>query len=198
MTNDPFYISPDDPPAKRRILQEGLRLFAQRGLSATSIRDIAAATGYSNPALYKHFKTKDALAVFLFERSYREILRQLSLATQQADGFEAKFSAYIVAFTTFFDTNPQAAVFTSDNLPTLWPHVSEHFQGRTIITLTREVLEQGKQEGLVSRDVRPPMQLVLVNGMISQLIRQMFFGELTGPASTFAPEIEGILRKALA
>ena len=82
MTDDPFYIDPDDPAGKKGILREGLRLFAENGLSATSIRDIAAATGLTNPALYKHFKTKDDLARTLFERSYSELLKRLVIASR--------------------------------------------------------------------------------------------------------------------
>ena len=93
MTTDPFYIDPDDPPGKKGILREGLRLFAKNGLSATSIRDIAAATGLTNPALYKHFKTKDDLARTLFERSYSALLRGLMIATQSEPEFPERFKA---------------------------------------------------------------------------------------------------------
>jgi len=198
MTKESFYISPNDPPSKRRILEEGLRLFAERGLSATSIRDIAAATGYSNPALYKHFKTKDALAVVLFEFSYRELSKRVSLAMKSTDGFIQKFSAYINAFAKFYDDHPAAAVFISNNLAALWPQVSKQFREQTIITLTRELLLQGKHEGLVSVDGKLTLQLVLVTGMLTQMIRQLFLGEMKGSAESYARDVEEILRKGLA
>lgn len=198
MTQDLFYISPDDSPAKRRIMQDGLRLFAMRGLSATSIRDIAAVTGYSNPALYKHFKSKDALAITLFERSYREMAKQVALATRRVDGFESKFSAYVSAFANFFDNSPDAAIFVADNLPSLWPQVANAFHGQTIVTDTRDLLSLGKKEGFVSNEVSLPLQLILVTGTLSQTIRQLFLGELAGPASIHCEDIEAILRKGLA
>ncbi len=198
MKPDVFYISPDDSPAKRRIMQDGLHLFATRGLSATSIRDIAAVTGYSNPALYKHFKSKDALAATLFERSYREMSRQIALAITPVEGFEAKFSAYVSAFANFFDTCPDAAIFVADNLPALWPQVAEGFHGQTIVTYTRELLRLGKTEGFVCDNISLPMQLILVTGTLSQTIRQLFLGELAGPASAHCGDLEKILRKGLA
>lgn len=198
MTQDLFYISPDDSPAKRRIMQDGLHLFATRGLSATSIRDIAAVTGYSNPALYKHFKSKDALAVTLFERSYREMAQQVALATSRAEGFEMKLSAYVTAFAKFYDNCPDAAIFVSDNLAALWPQVADAFHGRTIVTHTRDLLNLGKEEGFVSYDIGLPLQLILVTGMLSQTIRQLFLGELAGPAVIHCDEVERILRKGLA
>ncbi|MGQ7451850.1 helix-turn-helix domain-containing protein, partial [Streptococcus suis] len=67
----PFYLSEADPPAKRAIMVAALKLFASRGIDGVTIRDIAKETGYSNPALFRHFKTKDELALLLFEACYR-------------------------------------------------------------------------------------------------------------------------------
>ena len=69
----PFYIREEDPPAKRAILRAAMKLFSERGLAATSIRDIAAESGYTNPALYKHFAGKDDLAQQLFEACHRRV-----------------------------------------------------------------------------------------------------------------------------
>jgi AcrR family transcriptional regulator len=198
MIKEAFYISADDPPAKRRILDEGLRLFAERGLSATSIRDIAAATGYSNPALYKHFKTKEALALTLFERSYKELMKQILSAIKNESGFASKFHAYVAAFAEFYDDYPHATIFTSDNLAVLWPLVSEDIKRRTIITLTRKLLEQGRREGLVTKAADLQLQLILVTGMLSQLSRQLYLGALEGPAKKYIADAERILRAGLA
>lgn len=198
MMKETFYISVNDPPAKRGILEEGLRLFAERGLSATSIRDIADATGYSNPALYKHFKTKEELALVLFERCYRELMSRLTLAMKRESGFPLQFRAYVAAFIGFYDDHPHAMIFTTDNLAALWPQASESMRNRTIITLTRELLEKGRQETLVSNDMNLPLQLILVVGTLVQLVRQLYLGALEGPAIDHAAGIERMLRSGLA
>jgi AcrR family transcriptional regulator len=69
----PFYIREDDPPAKRQILRAAMKLFSAHGLDATSIRDIARESGYTNPALYKHFAGKEELALHLFETCHRRL-----------------------------------------------------------------------------------------------------------------------------
>lgn len=193
-----FYISVNDPPAKRAILTEGLRLFAERGLSMTSIRDIADATGYTNPALYKHFKTKEELALTLFERCYKELMSRLALAMKRENGFSQQFRAYVAAFTAFYDSDPYAMIFTTDNLATLWPQVSSGMRDRTIITLTRELLEKGREESLVSKDGDLPLQLILVVGTLVQLARQIFLRALEGPATAHIAGIERMLRSGLA
>lgn len=197
MTKRPFYIENGDPPAKQLILKEGLRLFATQGLSGTSIRDIAAASGYSNPALYKHFKTKEALAVTLFERSYKEQLSRLTLATNRESTFEKRFHAYLVTLAALFDAHPHAVILAADNLAQLWPHVSEDLKSRTIVTLTRELIQQGRREGLVAKDADLSLQVTLVLGMQGQMARQLYLGALEGPAKRYVKKIERILRAGL-
>lgn len=197
MASNAFYIYEDDPPGKARILREGLRLFAENGLSATSIRDIADATGLSNPALYKHFKTKHELALVLFVRSYREILKRLTFATSQESGFPEKFRGFVATYLRTYDEHPHATMFTTDNLAALWPEVSKDMKDRTVITLLRDLLESGRSDGLVTADEDLNLQLSLVIGMLGQVTRQMYFGALAGPAETYAGGIERTLRAGL-
>jgi AcrR family transcriptional regulator len=68
------------PPAKRALLSEGLKLFASHGVDAVSVRDIARATGFSNPVLFRHFASKEALAAALFETCYRQLVEALDSA----------------------------------------------------------------------------------------------------------------------
>jgi TetR/AcrR family transcriptional regulator len=44
-----------------RILAEATRLFAERGFSGTSIREVVEAAGCTKPALYYHFASKEGL-----------------------------------------------------------------------------------------------------------------------------------------
>src|SRR5512143_889095 len=91
----PFYIHEQAPPAKREIIRAALKLFSQRGLATTSIRDIASESGYTNPALYKHFAGKDDLAQQLFEVCHRRVWTSCSEAAASAKDAEAKVEAYV-------------------------------------------------------------------------------------------------------
>ena len=56
------YSAVEDPPSKRKILQAALHLFVQRSVDGVTVREIAAEAGYTNPALFKYFPTKEAAA----------------------------------------------------------------------------------------------------------------------------------------
>lgn len=57
---------------RERIIEESLDLFAKRGYSGVSVRDIAKAVGVRESALYKHFKNKqDILDQIIIEMQAR-------------------------------------------------------------------------------------------------------------------------------
>ncbi len=60
----------DDPPSKAATLDAALSLFVRHGIDATSVRDIASRSGFTNPAIFKHFDSKSDMALCLFERCY--------------------------------------------------------------------------------------------------------------------------------
>ena len=69
-------------PAKKNtklplILEAALRLFVERGIDGTSIKDIASAAGVAEGALYRHFESKEELAWHLFAVNLKEYTTQL-------------------------------------------------------------------------------------------------------------------------
>lgn len=52
---------------RRQIVDEAFRLFSQSGFSRTSVRDIAAAVGVTDAALYHYFASKKELLDAVFE-----------------------------------------------------------------------------------------------------------------------------------
>lgn len=57
---------------RARLLSEAAALFARRGFAAVTTVEIGEAVGMSGPALYKHFRSKDAiLAELLLDASER-------------------------------------------------------------------------------------------------------------------------------
>jgi len=68
--------APADLTAAARIRAAAMRLFADRGVSGVSIRDVAAAAGVSSSLVVHHFRTKDGLKAAVDEHTL-EVLRGL-------------------------------------------------------------------------------------------------------------------------
>ncbi|MCK5377629.1 MAG: TetR/AcrR family transcriptional regulator [Acidobacteria bacterium] len=192
-----FFISETDAPAKRTIMVEALRLFSRKGLRETTIRDIAAAAGYSNPALYKHFSSKDELALELFVACYRECTRALDAKMSVEKSFDLRLRALVRTYTASFDEYPDAVMFAVEHLARFWSDVPRAMKKRTIITLIRELIELGESEGRVPRDIDIEVRVAMVAGALGQLSRLVYLGGMSGPASKYNDDLESTLRRAL-
>ncbi len=57
---------PQKTNKKNIILGSALHLFSRHGFSGASVRDIAKGAGVSEAALYKHFESKEDMALYMF------------------------------------------------------------------------------------------------------------------------------------
>ncbi len=62
---------------KDKIMEAGLRLFARKGFSLTSIKDIAQTAGISTGLIYRHFSTKEELFGELLNNTITEMSKSI-------------------------------------------------------------------------------------------------------------------------
>ena len=75
---------PDEAGRRGQLLRESARLFREKGYDATSVRDIAAATGLQSGSWVYHFKTKqDILAAVMEEGLQQALARIEAIAASQ-------------------------------------------------------------------------------------------------------------------
>jgi AcrR family transcriptional regulator len=64
------------PLRKERILRAAAKLVARNGFHAVSMAEIGASAGVTGPAIYRHFESKSAVLVALFDRVIDRLLEQ--------------------------------------------------------------------------------------------------------------------------
>ena len=85
--------SADDRTARARIRDEALRLFAERGPDAVTMRDIAAAAGVSPALLVRHYGSKDGLVEAVDGHVVQTLEALLAQVTGQGDADDPQPSA---------------------------------------------------------------------------------------------------------
>ena len=76
----------DDAGRRGQLIRESARLFREKGYEATSVRDIAAATGLQSGSWVYHFKTKqDILAAVMEEGLQRALERIEAIGREQLE-----------------------------------------------------------------------------------------------------------------
>lgn len=193
----PFYIDPDDPPAKREILRAALLLFSGRGLAGTSIRDIAEESGYTNPALYKHFASKDELALHLFETCHARVWSTCASAMDGARGFDAKLEAFVGTWLGLLDDEPEVLAFLADSARVLWPRARASVRRNTMIGLARSLVREATGVGGSRGRVDPDVAAASVQGTLSELGRMIQVGAIDGPARRWRGKLVALFRQLL-
>jgi len=194
----PFYINEGDPPAKREILRAAMKLFSQHGLAGTSIRDIADESGYTNPALYKHFASKEEMALYLFEACHRRLWTRCQTAIEQATSFEAKLEGYIGEVLELVDQHPDAMAFLSDSARVLWPQAGPAVRRHTMIGLARSLMTAAPRARAGRSAINADVAAASLQGTLAELARMIQVGAVPGPAVRWQAELVALFRKIAA
>src|ERR1700760_1245310 len=83
-----------NPPAKsdrgsatrQRIIEQSAPIFNQRGYAGTSMSELMAATGLEKGGLYRHFESKESLAVAAFDYAWEEVFHYRMRGLETCDG----------------------------------------------------------------------------------------------------------------
>ncbi|HET7187891.1 MAG TPA: helix-turn-helix domain-containing protein [Gemmatimonadaceae bacterium] len=192
----PFYIDADDPPAKREVLRSALKLFSERGLAATSVRDIAEESGYTNPALYKHFAGKDELALYLFERCHARVWSTCAAALGGGKGFDEKLTAFVATWLGLLDDEPEVLAFLADSARVLWPRASGSVRRNTMIGLARALVLESPAIRAAGRGIDPDAAAASVQGTLAELGRMIQVGAVTGPARRWRGKLVALFHRS--
>ena len=192
-TAPPLAILEVSPPAKRAILTEALKLFASRGVEAVSVRDIAAATGFTNPALFRHFASKDELACTLFEVCYRRLT-----GTLQTPAAVGGLQSWLRVALCEIEAAPEAVHFVLENVRRYWVTLPDVLRARNLPALARAMLEAEQAAGRVRGDLDPLLAATVVLGMLGQIARSAHFREAEPCPSIMAERLSALLLQGFA
>ncbi|MCX8163788.1 MAG: TetR/AcrR family transcriptional regulator [Aquificaceae bacterium] len=98
---------------KERILEASMKLFSEKGIRETTIKDIAKQVGVTEGAIYRHFASKDEIVLGLFQTYSEDFYRRLISAVRGESSYRERFSETIRAFLSFCFENPSAFKYLS-------------------------------------------------------------------------------------
>ena len=162
--------APDDLTASARIRAAAMRLFAERGFDATSIRDVAAEAGVSSSLVVHHFKTKAQLKEATDARLIASLTAMLGEVPTDAG---ADFSETARSMAELLRGEPELMRYLRRMLIDGGPAASGLFHGLVEATVT----ELGAQEaaGTVrpSADARTRAVFLIVNDLGAIILRDL-------------------------
>jgi AcrR family transcriptional regulator len=158
-----------------RIEHAAVRLFVEKGVAETTVKDIARAVGLSEGALYRHFESKDDLVWKAFERHYVDFAATLQRLADSEPTTYGKVAAMIRGFCRAHDENPALFKFLlfvqHGQLSKLEPGTL------TPVDVIRDVLDAA----IASHEIpwqRPDLATALVFGVVLQPVTFAAYGRL--------------------
>ncbi len=146
---------------REHIIEQAAGLFNQRGFAGASLSDIMDATGLQKGGIYRHFESKEALAVEAFEFAVRRMGERFA-ATVSGNKSALERLRGIIAVFAELPTNPpvpggcpvmNAAIENDDGNPLLRERVHDAMDG--LRGLIRRTAEKGIARGELRADLDP-------------------------------------------
>lgn len=137
---------------EKKIIIAGMKLFAKKGFSSTSIQEIATESEISKGAFYLHFKSKDDLLLAIMEYIFKTVNSNISIYENQNLPPREKFIKQLTTvFGTFIDhkeffimLNKEQAIPRNDDIKRLFfkKHYENHlFYRRELISIYGKEIE---------------------------------------------------------
>ncbi|HML32116.1 TetR/AcrR family transcriptional regulator [Sporomusa sphaeroides] len=177
---------------KGEILKASLSLFAAKGYDAVSVRDIAKAAGVSEAALYKHFKGKEDMALYIFTviiSDYTERIKQIECGENSA---VSKLCRIVEITYDLYREYPAEIRFALLSQYSFWDLVDEEIKPHFVI---RKILEEGMEKGEIPRQEVYFWIIVFTGIMLQPLNQYPYFHDALPEFDTLKTKITSLISK---
>ena len=166
---------------KALIERAALTLFMERGVDAVTTREIAAASGVSEGALYRHYRGKEALAETMFFAIHRRLASEIRSAAAASETLEAQAGAVVGAYCRIADEDWTLFAYhlltTHRFLPL--PGKDQDDDQDNPVSAVEEIVAAAMQRGEIkSGDNVLPAAMAL--GVMLQTALHKVYGRITG------------------
>jgi AcrR family transcriptional regulator len=164
--------APESGSSGDRAAAVAARLFAAKGYSATTTRELSAALGVTNGTLYHHFESKEALLLLLCNESLSRITSEVAAAVGETHEPRGRLATLIRAHvvTMLRDQDLHKTMLTE--LRSLSGDNLEAVKGRRddYSRFVREVIEEEQTAGAVRGDIPAKTLALLLLNMLNWTI----------------------------
>lgn len=184
-----------DPAYTKELIDEtALRLFVEKGIAETTIRDIASAAGIAEGTLYRHYVSKEELAWELFSKNFTAFAVELDQLQRKQDTVKTKIEAMIRHYCAFFDKDPILFSYLLLALHAQLRKVTPDMPNA--ITVLRSVIAEGMARGEIPKKDRE-IAASMVLGVVLQVAVSKVYGRAKQSMTSLADTIVGAAWRVL-
>jgi AcrR family transcriptional regulator len=153
---------------RQMIIAKSSRIFNQKGYASAVISDIMEETGLKKGGIYRHFESKDQLAVEAFTFSTKTMQEHYRKALEDKKSGKERLLAFIDAFAALERDVPipggcplmNAAIEFDDSAPEFVPYVQSAMSN--LLSSLQQFVIHGQQKHEISIEVNPKEVSVII------------------------------------
>jgi len=155
------------------IIQESIKLIADKGIQGFTIKNLANAIGVTEPAIYRHFESKHDILIgilSLFKENKENFFKDIDVVN--SDPLKQLKTLFEVRFKHFAQNPAIASVIFSEELfrndPQLSEKVFEIMKVNQKIIL--QIIKAGQKLSLIKEDVRADQLAFIITGALRLIV----------------------------
>lgn len=197
MTDEPGPLASSGSARRRELLSVALQVFASKGYSASTVRDIADAAGILSGSLYHHFRSKDKILDEILRDFLTRLLVRSRAIVAEAPDVGVALRTLVADVLDTIDREPQAVMLYQYEAVTV--RQSADFEdvremSRELEALWVEVLQSGRDEGLFRHELDPWLAYRFIRDAVWSTVRWYRAGERLDIGSVRSQYIELLQR----
>lgn len=181
----PIGVTAGARDTRARIERAALDLFVARGVDAATTRDIAAAAGVSEGAIYRHFNGKDELALTIFLEIHTRLAALVRAAAARKPGLAAQTRAVVEAYCETADADFPLFAFHLLYAHRFMP--TPEGVDNPVAAVEDIVMDAMKRREIPRRD--PALAAGMALGVVLQTALQISYGRLAPPLSAYVADM---------
>jgi TetR/AcrR family transcriptional regulator, transcriptional repressor for nem operon len=184
---------------KERIIEAAAPVFNRNGFTGTSLSDLMAATGLQKGGIYRHFKSKEELAVAAFDYAWKVARQVRWMEVDETPGAIAQLQKFVANFVErrtglILGGCPvlNTAVDSDDGNPVLREHVRKAL--RQWVKRIRDIIAGGIENHEIRQDVDPQAVATMLISSLEGAIMMTRLQESVQPLQQVRDYLNGFLQ----
>ena len=172
----------DEATERKLLLDAGMKVMRRNGFAEASLADVLEVAGVSTRAFYRHFETKDALLVAMFDRDADAVTARLRAAVGTAATARAALDAWLDEYLDLFANPRRASRVRLMSSPAARGAVGYHDAWQRMIDSQveplAEALARGSDDGTIT-SMDPALDARSILGVVEVVGPRLVAGEWT-------------------
>lgn len=165
---------------RERIVAGAMKLFAEKGYAATSLREIAELARTTKPMIYYYFQSKEGLYISTLRDLLQALADAIDRATHPGDDPVEKLRTFADAYLRYFQSHEPHIAFVVREVFGLGADIMDEF-GKNLderaLSRLHRIVEEGIERGIF-RECNVHTSAIAIMGILNMFILRRVFGDV--------------------